>query len=260
MPLRYPPGWHLLHVGFLVDRDDEPVLERLRIDPASASRPQPEVLQLRHASPAIFSRRLAPLPEPHRSAARDRPDPPRLLDLLGQRWKRAEIPAHADAALVPLFRTGEGRDWIPLLPLLRAMGIDRESATAERLFAEPPFEAPEGADDGPTRFAVTRHHEELTRVEIEARASAPGFVRLSYSDDPDLAVALDGEPVPAWRDAVTGAVIVAFPAGTHTISLRAPGAAFAVGLLGISTLTAVGVATVLLTTRRRAPGTTLDRP
>jgi hypothetical protein len=58
-------------------------------------------------------------------------------------------------------------------------------------------------------------------VEIVARAYAPGFVRLAYSWDPDLRVALDGDAVESVPDFLGGSVI-AFPAGRHAISLGAP--------------------------------------
>jgi hypothetical protein len=88
---------------------------------------------------------------------------------------------------------------------------------------------------------VLRHAEALASVELVARASAPGFVRLAYAFDPALRVALDGAGVASVPDFL-GGVVVAFPAGEHTVTLRAPSATWRVRLLAASG----GIAVALL--------------
>jgi len=246
---------YLLHVAFLVDRDDKPALARLQLAPGSGARLEPGVVELKQVSPAIFSQRLVRLPFEGRLR-----DPPQLLGLLQQRWEDVESPKYSDPALAPLFRTGTARDWIPLLPWLQSMAIDRERATAEQFFAEPSLVVPPPQrSGGPAVFTVLRHLEKLDQAEIEARASAAGFVRLSYSYDPDVVVRVDGHPVAAWQDAVTGAVIAPFPSGTHTVSVCPSDTGPRVGLLAISAAIAGMLGVVLHRTRQRPPARALDR-
>jgi hypothetical protein len=239
---------YLMHVQFLVDRGEDPILERLVVDPKSAERLEARVLMLRRATPAIFSRRLAPLLKRHASDPALRRAPPRLLGLLEARWSRDAEPAHHDPALDPVFRTGSHPDWALLLPLVRAMAIDRATATAARLFPDgpvPPF--PVGAGE-PVAFAVSRHRERSDRVELAARASSDGFVRLSYTWDADLAVLLDGKAVSALPD-LLGAVLVPFPAGEHEIEIRGPDGSPQPALVALSAALAIA----LLALAARAP-------
>jgi hypothetical protein len=124
-----------------------------------------------------------------------------------------------------LNRTGTRRDWPVLLPLLHGMGIQRGERRADRFLVEQKLEsmpeAPAPTEAPAAPFAVLSHREQLRSAEIVASAPAPGFVRLSYSFDPELALAIDGQPTPAVADFL-GGVVLAFPAGTHTISLGAP--------------------------------------
>jgi hypothetical protein len=82
-----------------------------------------------------------------------------------------------------------------------------------------------------------------------ARASAPGFVRLSYSYDADLAVRVDGQPAEFVPDALGAGIILAFPAGAHAIAVDAPRTTQRALLLAASAGLAVGLLAVLAGTR-----------
>jgi hypothetical protein len=195
-------------VAWLVDRAAAPRLARLAPDPETAVRPEPGLLRLAHAGPALFAPRIEAVPGP----------PP--IEALVARWESDPLEGRGQRTLDALSRTRRARDQDLFLPTLRGMRIDRARHRAERFFVAGEFApaAPggEGAD-----FVVLEHREGLELVEILARAGAPGFVRLAYSFDPDLRVTLDGTPVESAPDFL-GAVVVAFPAGQHAISLRAP--------------------------------------
>jgi hypothetical protein len=111
----------------------------------------------------------------------------------------------------------------------------------------PPGESPPG---DPVEFAVLSHLEEPTRAQIVARASQSGYVRISYSRDPDLTVSLDGELAETTADALGGAIALAFPAGTHTIEVRAPAATLQTRCLWLSFFLVLMLLTVLASDRR----------
>jgi len=75
--------------------------------------------------------------------------------------------------------------------------------------------------------------------------SAPGFVRLSYTYDPELRLTLDRAPVRAYADALLGAIVVAVPAGNHTIRIEPPPGSLRSALLGFSLLFTAGLAALL---------------
>jgi hypothetical protein len=230
----------LLHVEWLVDRSDAPRLARIALDPGVGELLEPGLLRLRHASPALFAPRLEPLPEVAGGSGTRKA--PSLLPLLEAQWARDPLEARGQRSLDALNRTARRRDWPLLLPLLRGMGIQREPSTADRFLVEQriaPAAAPDAAQ--PSGFAVLAHREELRSVEVVARAAAPGFVRLSYSFDPELAIAIDGEPTPGVADFL-GAVVVAFPAGTHTVRLEAPGERYRGRLLAFGIFAAMALA------------------
>lgn len=198
---------YLEHVQFLVDRSERPALARVPVPSEKERRPEEGLLALRRASPALYAPTLAP----HGDA----------LTVLRNEWIRRPLARDSAPSIAALRRTGRRRDWAPLLPLLRRMEIDRSEARAARILSDhalPPA-APSGASGG--AFRVLEHRERASRVELVARSSRAGFVRLSYSHHPDLEVRLDGASVEAVPD-VFGALVLAFPAGTHRIVLEAP--------------------------------------
>ena len=247
---------YLAHVQLLVERGDEPLLGRVRLEPGAVASRAGGVLALRHGSPAIFAPRLERLPPAYR---RDAGDAPSLVAFLVEEWRRRPLDRPTEPSIAPLFRTSRRRDWQELLPLLRAMGIDRPASRADRIFVESLLSAaePEPPPAASPRFAVLRHSEAPGRVEIEARASAPGFARLSYAFDPALSVRLDGQPTAFVPDALGGALVLGFPEGRHTITLRPPGAALRGLLLLACAALAAALAGVLLVelarSRRRRP-------
>ena len=81
-----------------------------------------------------------------------------------------------------------------------------------------------------------------------ARASTPGFVRLAYSFDPELALAIDGEPAPGVADFL-GGIVLPFPAGTHSIRLEAPRETLRRRLLAIGGAAAIALAMLWLWSR-----------
>ena len=228
----------LLNVGWLVDRDDPPRLARLALDPRTAELREPGLLRLRDASPALFAPRLEPLPGVAGSGSRE--GVPSLLARLEAQWASDPLEARGQRSLDALNRTGTRRDWPVLLPLLRGMRIERAQARADRFFVERELPGPVPAPTGPGEFAVLAHQEQLLAVKIVARATLSGFVRLAYSFDPDLGVEIDGEPTRSAADFL-GGIVLAFPAGTHEITLQAPRAILRLRLLAISG----GIATAL---------------
>lgn len=245
---------YLQHVRFLVDRGDEPVLARVSVDPGAARLRGERVLELLHATPALFAERLAPLPEPFASAAQR---PPRLVAFLATRWREDPLPFDRPASLSALARTKRRRDAPLLAPLLDAMQIDRAAARAALLFVEEGLPelaaAPLHADpiSPAARFEVRAHEESPRAVEIVAHAPAAGFVRLAYSHDPELSVRLDGAPVASAPDALGGGVVLGFPAGTHRITLAPPPATLRIALSGVSLLLAGAVAALAFGVRTR---------
>jgi hypothetical protein len=149
-------------------------------------------------------------------------------------------------------------DWKSFVLLLRAMELDRTEARAARIFVDkllPPGEPPPG---GPVEFAVLSHLEEPTRAQIVARSSQSGYVRISYAHDPDLTVSLDGELAETTAESLGGAITLAFPAGTHSIEVRAPTAILQTRFLWLSFFLVLMLVAVLAIDRRatRLP----DRP
>lgn len=210
----------LLNVAWLVDRSPSPRLARLPLDPETAVRPEPGLVRLAHAGPALFAPRLEALPGPA------------PIEALVERWRTDPLEGRGQRTLDALSRTARTRDHELFLPLLRDLRIDRAGRRAERFFvAGPGALAPPGGEGA--GFAVLEHREGLDEVEVVARAGSPGFVRLAYSFDPGLRVTLDGRPIEAVPDFL-GALVVAFPAGRHAIALRAPDAALRGGLLAAS--------------------------
>jgi hypothetical protein len=212
----------LLNVEWLVDRGEAPRLAGIALDPAAGERLEPGLLRLHGASPALFAPRVEALP---RAALGAGDSAPALLARLEAQWASDPLEKRGQPSLDALSRTGTRRDWPLLLPLLHGMQIRPGELRADRFLVEQELdaaaEAPGPAAAPATPFAVLSHREQLRSAEIVARAPAPGFVRLSYSFDPELALAIDGRPAPAVADFL-GGVVLAFPAGTHTISLEAP--------------------------------------
>jgi hypothetical protein len=230
----------LLGVEWLVDRSQPPRLERIALAPETGERLEPGLLRLRHASPALFAPRLDRLPG-------DAASGPALLAQLEALWAKDPLEARGQRSLDALNRTGTRRDWPLLLPLLKGMRIQSERLRADRFLvaarlpgerAQQPAKAAE-----PEPFRVLSHQERLRSVEIAARAPAPGFVRLAYSFDPELRLSLDGEPAPAIADFL-GGVVLAFPAGAHTIRLEAPRESLRYQLLAFSGAAALALAVV----------------
>ena len=242
---------HLSHVQFLIDRGKRPVFARLRVDAEIASARGERVLELRHASPALFAPRLSELPAPYRTAV-GADDPP-LLGLLEEERRRAPQRFHPLRSVDALARAVRKRDWSALLPLVEAMGIDRVAARADRIFTGRPLALPPGAQDEPPEFAVLHHREDLVSVEIVARASASGFVRLAYAHDPHLAISLDDGPAVSVPDSLGGAIVLAFPAGTHKITVRAPEPRLRLLLLGGSIALTLALVVWLLVARAYVP-------
>ena len=199
-----------------------PRLATLTLDASGAERPEPGLLRLVDASPALFAPRLVRLEG----------EPP--IARLEARWASDPLEARGQRSLDALSRTGSKRDWDLFLPLLQGMRIDRAALRAERFFVERALAQNEAAAPDPAaRFTVLAHRERLASVEIVARADAPGFVRLAYAFDPALGVALDGTAVEGVPDFL-GGVVLAFPAGTHAITLSAPPATLRLRLLAAS--------------------------
>jgi hypothetical protein len=199
----------LLHVAWLVDRDSRPGLARLDPDPETALRPEPGLLRLAHAAPALFAPRIEAVPEPA------------PIERLLARWESDPLAGRGQRTLDALSRTGRTRDFELFVPLLRDMRIDRTKRRAERFFVAGTLAQAVAGDAGSGAFAVVSHREGLETVEIVARAGAAGFVRLAYSHDPDLRVTLDGLPAASVPDFL-GGIVLAFPAGQHAIALRPP--------------------------------------
>ena len=240
---------YLDHVQFLVARGESPVTARLSLAPGTGEAVAPGLLVLRHASPAIFSPELAPLPAWVREAG-GRDASPRLLGVLERNWQQDSLRRVRPPSLDPLFRTGSERDWSALVPLLRAMELDRAQARAARIFVDELLPPAGPRSSGPADFAVLSHLEQPTRVRIVARASRAGYLRISYGRDPDLAVSLDGEAVVATADALTGAVVLAFPAGVHAVEIRAPEPVLQVRCLWLSGFLASMLAALLAVSLR----------
>jgi hypothetical protein len=250
---------YLDHVQFLVARGRMPVTSRLLVESSVGEQLAPGLLKLQHASPAFFAPELSPLPEWVRGVgARHRS--PRLLGVLEQTWREDPLVRvrFRTRSLDPLFRTGKKEDWKAFVPLLRAMELDRTHALATRIFVDELLLGGEPPSSGPAEFVVFSHLEEPTRARIVARASRSGYVRISYARDPDLTVSLDGELAETTADALGGAITLAFPAGTHTIEVRAPATTLQTRCLWLSFFLVVMLAVVLVTDRRatRLP----DRP
>lgn len=212
----------LLHVAWLVDRAAPPRLAGVALEAGEVVRAEPGLLRLLHVSPALFAARL------------DRLEGASPLARLEARWASDPLNVRGQRSLDVLSRSGKAHDWALVLPLLRGMQVDRAGRRAERFFVERMLAGGEAASAGAAaEFSVLSHHEGLDSIEIVARASAPGFVRLAYSFDPALGVALDGAAVERVPDFL-GAVVLAFPAGTHAITLRAPPATQQLRLLAAS--------------------------
>jgi hypothetical protein len=240
---------YLMHVGFLVDRGSAPALGALARRSGVGDAVEPGLLRLANASPALFAGRISLV----RDRAPDTADVPRppLLPLLEQQWERRPSRLHRHRSLDLLFRTGRERDYQVLTPFLEQMQIDRARSLAREILLADPLPPPPGsAPAGDARFQVLEHRETPRGVELLAEASRPGYVRLAYAHDPELRVTLDARPVPSVPDALGGAVVLAFPAGTHRIYLAAPevGAAPEL-LLGLALLLALALALVLVVYR-----------
>jgi hypothetical protein len=248
----------LLHVEWLVERGDDPRMVRIALDPGVAEKLEPGLLRLRHASPALFAPRVEPLPgAARRSSAQAVPS---LLPLLEAQWARDPLAARGQRSLDALNRTGTRRDWPVLLPLLRGMRIQREPLRADRFFVEAALSEPaqsRASSPAAEPFAVLSHQEQLRSVEVVARAPSPGFVRLAYSFDPELAISIDGEPAQATRDFL-GGIVLAFPAGTHSIRLEAPRESLRLRLLALSSAAALALA--MLWVWSQLPRTSLPTP
>jgi hypothetical protein len=251
---------YLDHVQFLVDRGRSPATSRLQLATDIGEPLTPELLRLRHASPALFTTQLAPLPDWIRAAGA-REHSPRLLGVLEQTWQKDRLDWARSRSLDPLFRTSNRQDWKGLLPLLRAMELDRAEARATRVFVDELLPSKGPSSSGPASFAVLSHLEEPSRARIVARASQSGYVRLSYARDPDQTVSLDGELAETTADSLGGAITLAFPAGTHSIEVRAPAPILQTRYLWLSLFLVLLLATVLvrewratsLPGRRRVP-------
>jgi len=251
---------YLDHVEFVVARPTLPPGTRRAFPVAAADPGWRTMLQLPHASPAVFAPELAWLPESlEETGARDLP--PRLLGVLERRWRNDPSDSATMGSLDPLFRIRTGRDWEVLVPYLRGMQLDRTRARAERIFVDTRLPPGTSVSTDPGDFAVLSHDEEPTRVRIVARASRDGFVRLSYSYDPDAIVALDGAPIEAVADSLGGAITLAFPEGTHVVEVGAPPPNLQKGLLWLSGFLALVLMTVLVRSGQRrdaANGGTMD--
>lgn len=246
---------YLDHVQFLAARSASPLRARHLLAIGAGEQLAHGLLKLQHASPALFAPELASLPEWVQVAgARDRS--PRLLGVLEQTWQRDQLDWVRTRSLDPLFRIREKRDWQAFVPLLRTMELDRTHARATRIFVDellPGGAPPPGV---PVDFTVLSHVEEPTRVQIVARASGSGYVRISYTRDPDLTVSLDGERAETTAESLGGAITLAFPAGTHTIEVLAPAPILQTRLLWLCSFLALILAAVLVNDRRatRLPG------
>jgi len=211
---------YLTHVEFLVDRSKPPVPRRLGLPAGSGRAVDARTIALRNTSPAVFAPRVEPLPVPFREAPEGSLHSG-LLGALEAKWRRDPLSRPTVPSIDALFRSGRRRDWVRLAPLVRAMGLDRAGARCERLFSERHVAPGPGAASPASEFAVLEHRESSTEVEIHARSSLAGYVRLSYTHHPALDVRLDGSPVENIPDAL-GAIVLPFPAGSHTVSVRAP--------------------------------------
>jgi len=238
---------YLTHVGFLVDRSRRPVPRRLELPAGSGRAVDDRIIELRYASPAVFAPRVEPLPAPFKGIPAGSLHSG-LLGALEVRWGREPLGRPTVPSIDALFRSGWKRDWVTLAPLVRAMGLDRARARCKRLFSERRVAPGPGAAGPASEFAVLEHRESSTAVEIHARSSLAGYVRLSYTHHPALDVRLDGSPVESIPDAL-GAIVLPFPAGSHTVSVRAPTSAPA-GFLFSVALGAVLVAVLVAATVR----------
>lgn len=213
---------YLDHVQFLVARGRKAVTARLEVPPGIGKVTTPGLLTLRHASPAIFSTELAALPGWVDDAGATE-DPPRLLGVLKERWRQDSKGSDRPRSLDPLFRTRNHQESKALVPLLREMELNRAHSRAERIFVDEPLgSAVAPASVGVAKFAVLNHVEQPTRVQINARASRSGYLRMSYAHDPDVVVLLDGESVETTSDSLGGAIVIAFPVGEHRVEIHAP--------------------------------------
>ena len=250
----------LAHVGFLVDRtetenrsqglltsDEWPILRRLAPNRAIGQSIEPGLLQLRYASPAIFAPKVRLLPHDYRSNSQA----PALLATILKSWLDDPIDLGSDQSLGVIKRTKLRRDGLPLMPLVTRLEIDRETATAAHFYVEHELEPPPPTGtEGRSSFEVLTHRESLAFAQIDARAFQSGFVRLSYSFDPDVEVRLDDRPVPTIADALTGGIVIAFPAGSHTITIRGAQVTARIFLFAGGVLLAALLSARLLTSRR----------
>jgi len=219
-------------------------------------RPNRKLQRLPHASPAIFSERLEPVPAP---AARPGGTATTLLARLQQAWAGDEEgrTLFRDSSLRPAKRAWDADDWKLFTPIVEAMGIDRKHATADKLFTEhEPIPAPTapviGGGLNATWFAVLQHEESLQHARIVAKASKPGYVRISYSYAPRLRVTLDGNPATIVPDALGGAFIMPFPAGSHSVEIRPPSANLRIGLAATCLLLGAALFVLVLLRREKA--------
>jgi hypothetical protein len=228
----------LLHVEWLVDRDDPPRLARLALDPRAVELLEPGLLRIRHASPALFAPHVDPVAP--------------QIPLLEAQWAKDPLEARGQRSLDALNRTGTRRDWPLLLPFLRLMRIEREQARADRFFVARNLSPPRPRPGDDAEFAVLAHEEQRLTVKLVARAAQPGFVRLAYSYDPDLELEVDGEATEMTSDFL-GAVVLPFPAGTHEIALKAPRSSLRLQLLALGGSITAALAILGVWSRRRRP-------
>jgi hypothetical protein len=246
---------YLDHVQFLVDRGSSPATSRLQLGNGVGEPLTSELLKLLHASPALFAPQLAPLPDWVRDAGA-RENSPRLLGVLEQTWQEDRLDGARSQSLDSLFRTRERQDWKVFVPLLRALELNRTETRATRIFVDELLPSKGPSSSGPVSFAVLSHLEEPSRARIVAHASQSGYVRLSYARDPDQIVSLDGEIAETTSDSLGGAITLAFPAGTHSIDVRAPAPILQTRYLWLSLSLILLLAAALVRERRatRLPG------
>ena len=191
----------LLHVEWLVDRSESPRLARIELAAGHG-----RAARARAASARGTLRRRSSLPASTRCRApggRSGQPSPSLLPRLEAQWANDPLEARGQRSLDALNRTGTRRDWPVLLPLLRGMRIQREQARADRFFVDGklPVSAQPGAATRPSRTRLRSRAlapgAALDRSRSWRAPPLPGFVRLAYSFDPELRLAIDGEPTQA---------------------------------------------------------------
>jgi hypothetical protein len=107
-----------------------------------------------------------------------------------------------------------------VVPLLDAMGIDRQRGTAAAI----PVLGTEGAEStsgsAPLTIDILDYRVNIAHMTLQYRANTAAFAQLCFTYFPYLDLQVDGQAVPFSRSAFNF-IVLAIPAGEHVITLKA---------------------------------------